>query len=136
MSYYVVKYKGKYYLNRAGVKAIFRLGDSGLLNLLSLGKIQAKVLLDTLAYSVSRDDVAKLLEAPFEVQDLGKQVSTLKGKDLTKERSGLNALELDGANKYRFVPLEDICVSDRYRWVKTQAHIKVFGKKYIALSAE
>jgi hypothetical protein len=138
MVYYIVTYRGVRYCNRASLKALRGVGDAGFLALLARKDIIAETLLDSPVYTeLVPTDLLTLEAGKYIVtQDLDSQVLALKGKELTLERAGHKALKLKGANSYAFVPLDDVCVPDRYRWVKTQAHIKVFGKKYVAVAAK
>jgi hypothetical protein len=135
MAYYVVIYQGKRYYSRASIKAVRGIGDSGLLQLITLGEVTTRKILDVFAYAEkSETDLDQcLVSRHIIMQNIDVQLEHLAGACTDDTLSAFVSYKLP-KDKRKFIPFDEIRVPDRYRWIVTQPHIKVFGKKYVALA--
>jgi len=133
MAYQMAYYHGKYYARRTLVKALYNVGDAGLIHLLAQGKISVELLLGESAYVVGEPGKFNTRGLDIEISDLDCQLGKLKKSSIksTKRQNGC----LFCLGDYHFLALEDVGRQDKYRWVRAQPHVKVFGKKYVAIDA-
>lgn len=129
MAYYCAVYKGKRYVNRALLKAVFQVGDAGIMGLVATGDVKVIKLLDQQVYEANLTFFA-WHDLPVKKQDIDEQLSRLKYTYRVPDR-----IKFPKLDKFTFMPLSVACHMDKYRWVKKQPHIILFGRKYVALNA-
>jgi len=137
MSYFIVKSEGKYYASRALIKAVYPVGDAGLLVLLEDRKTEQKKILDSVVYTLTDAQVKNLTKPDTYavLQDLDKQTELFSASLPTKYYEHCVSRDCSSFvyGTFEYVRVMDIRLHRKYHLACELPVITFLSKKYVAL---
>lgn len=136
MAQYLVTYKGQKYASRDLVKALFKVGDAGVLSLLSSKCIALHTILDRVVYKLA--DNTCLDGVHISTQGIEEQTAQFVKAEKDDERYEIprpkETYTLDGIEYIRLQDMNDF--ASKYRVVNRLPYIVFLGRKYIAVGVK
>lgn len=136
MAQYLVTYKGQKYASRDLVKALFKVGDAGVLSLLSGRGITLRTILDRVVYKLPEGtciDGADVTEQCLEEQ-VDRFVRASKCDERYEIPKPKETFTLDGIEYIRLQDMNPF--ASKYRAVTKLPYIVFLGRKYIAVGVK